>query len=152
MDAWPPSQSQPNKQGLGDPGLAASWWIETTGALADTPLGWPIVWLTLAVAALVEALRRAASPLRDLALALAISALALETSFVAISIAADLRYHLWPMIAAALGTILLFAEHRPARTVLVMGAVALSLGVATGSAARLILPPAPNDYPAMLAS
>lgn len=152
MDNWPPSRSQPNKQGLGDPGPLASWWIVSTAALADTPLGWPIVWLTIVVAALVEALRRNASSLRDLALALVISALALEASFVAISIAADLRYHLWPMIAAALGTILLFAEHRPARAVLVMGAVALSLVVATGIAARLILPSAPNGYPAMLAS
>lgn len=152
MDNWPPSQSQPNEQGLGDPGRLASWWIVSTSALADAPLGWPVVWLALAVAASAEALRRTASPLRDLALALVISALALEASFVAISIAADLRYHLWPMIAAALGTILLFAEYRPARAMLVMGAVALSLVVATGIAARLILPPAPSGYAAMLAS
>lgn len=152
MDNWPPSRSQPNKQGLDDPGPLASWWIVSTAALADMPLDWPIVWLALVIAALVEALRRNASPLRDLALALVISALALEASFVAISIAADLRYHLWPMIAAAIGTILLFAEHRPARAVLVMGAVALSLVVATGIAARMILPSAPNGYPAMLAS
>src|SRR5206468_1198475 len=75
MDAWPPSRSQPNTQGLGNPGPLASWWTVTTAALADTPLGWPIVWLVVAVAALVEALRRAASPLRDLALALVVSAL-----------------------------------------------------------------------------
>jgi hypothetical protein len=152
MDAWPPSQSQPNTQGLSDPGPLASWWIVTTAALADTPLGWPIVWLALAVAALIEALRRAASPLRDLALALVISALALEASFVAISIAADLRYHLWPMIAAALGVILLVAEARPARRMLVASIVALALVIASGVAARVILPPAPSGYPQMLAS
>ena len=152
MDAWPPSQSQPNKQGLGDPGPPASWWIETTKALADTPLGWPIAWLALAVAALVEALRRAASPLRDLALALVISALALEASFIAISIAADLRYHLWPMIAAALGVILLFVETRPPRRMLVASALSLALVIASGITARAILPLAPNGYPEMLAS
>jgi hypothetical protein len=152
MDAWPPSQSQPNTQGLSDPGPLASWWIVTTAALADTPLGWPIVWLALAAAALVEALRRTASPLRDLALALVISALALEVSFVAISIAADLRYHLWPMIAAALGAILLVAEARPARRVSVTSGLALALVITSGIAARAILPPAPSSYPEMLAS
>jgi hypothetical protein len=152
MDNWPPSQSQPNKLGLGDPGPLASWWIVTTSALADTPLGWPIVWLMLATAALIEALRRAASPLRDLALALVISALALEASFLSISIAADLRYHLWPMIAAALGVTLLVAEARPAWRMLVASIVALALVIASGIAARVILPHAPSGYVEMLAS
>jgi hypothetical protein len=152
MDGWPPSRSQPNTQGLGDPGPAASRWIDATRPLADTPLGWPIVWLALAVAALIEALRRTASPLRDLALALLISSLALEASFVAISVAADLRYHLWPMIAAALGAILLIAEARPPRRILVASVLALALAIASGLAARAILPPAPSGYPEMLAS
>ena len=120
--------------------------------LADTPLGWPIVWVALAMAALIEAIRRAASPLRDFALALLISSLALEASFALISIAADLRYHLWPMIAAALGAILLIAEARPARRMLVTSILALSLVIASGIAARAILPPAPSGYPEMLAS
>jgi hypothetical protein len=152
MDAWPPSRSQPNTQGLGDPGPLASWWIVKTEALADTPLGWPIAWLALAVAALVESLRRTASPLRDLALALLLSAFALEASFVVISIAADLRYHLWPMIAAALGATLLIAEARPPRRMLIASALMLSLVIASGIAARAILPPAPSGYPEMLAS
>jgi hypothetical protein len=152
MDGSPPSRSQPNTQGLGDPGPVASWWIRATAALADTPLGWPIVWVALVTAALIEALCRVASPLRDVALALLISSLALEASFVAISIAADLRYHLWPMIAAALGAILLVAEARPARRMLVASILALSLVIASGIAARAILPPAPSGYPEMLAS
>jgi hypothetical protein len=90
--------------------------------------------------------------LRDLALALLISSLALEASFIAISIAADLRYHLWPMIAAALGAILLAAEARPARRMLIASVLALTLVVASGLAARAILPPAPSGYPEMLAS
>jgi hypothetical protein len=152
MAGWPPSRSQPNTQGLGDPGPVASWWIDATRPLADTPLGWPIVWVALAMAALIEALRRTASPLRDLALALLISSLALEASFIAISIAADLRYHLWPMIAAALGAILLAAEARPARRMLIASVLALTLVIASGLAARAILPPAPSGYPEMLAS
>jgi hypothetical protein len=85
-------------------------------------------------------------------LALTISALALEASFVAISIAADLRYHLWPMIAAALGVILLFAETQPPRRMLVASALPLALVIASGITARAILPLAPNGYPEMLAS
>ena len=152
MDGSPPSRSQPNTQGLGDPGLVASWWIRTTAVLADTPIGWPIVWVALATAAVIEALRRAASPLRDVALALLLSSLALEVSFVAISIAADLRYHLWPMMAAGLGAVLLAAEARPPRRVLVASILGLSLVVASGLAARAILPPAPSGYPEMLKS
>lgn len=152
MNDRPPSQSQPNTLGLGDPGPLASWWIVRTGALAETPLGWPIVWLTLAGLMLVEALRRVASPSRDLALALLVSALTLEASFIAVSIAADLRYHLWPMIAAALGAILLVAEARPARRMVIASMAALAVVVAGGIAARAILPPAPSGYAEMLAS
>lgn len=152
MNDWPPSQSQPNELGLGDPGPLASWWIVRTAGLADTPIGWPVVWLTLAVAALVEGLRRKASPLRDLALALVVSALALEASFIAISIAADLRYHLWPMIAVALGVIVLVAEARPTRRMLIASIAALAVIITGGVAARAILPPAPSDYSQMLAT
>ncbi|HWU73232.1 MAG TPA: hypothetical protein VN137_07085 [Sphingomonas sp.] len=152
MNDWPPSQSQPNTLGLGDPGPLASWWIVRTSPLADTPFGWPIVWLVLAGAALVEALRPAASPLRDLALALVVSTLALEASFIAISIAADLRYHLWSMIAAALGVILLAAEARPTRRMLIASIAALAVVIMGGIAARAILPPAPGGYAEMLAS
>ena len=61
-------------------------------------------------------------------------------------------YHLWPMIAAALGGILLLAEAQPARRVLVASIAALALIIAGGIAARAILPPAPSGYPEMLAS
>lgn len=152
IDGRPPSRSQPNKAGLGDPGPVAAWWIEATAPLADTPLGWPIAWLALAAMGLIEALRRSAAPLRDVALALLVSAVTLEASFAAISIAADLRYHLWPMLASALGVVLLFAEARPARRMLVAGGIAMLLVIATGLAARMTLPSAPSTYAQMLAS
>jgi len=151
IDGWPPLGSQPNTIGLGNPGQGASFWINATRPLADTPLGWPVVWLAVALIGLVEASRRAASPARDLACALLVSAISLEVSFMAISIAADLRYHLWPMIAAALGVVLLWSEARPARQILVVGGGALLLVIAGGVAARTILPPAPATYPALLA-
>ena len=151
IDNWPPSGSQPNRIGLGNPGRAASWWIDAAHPLADTPLGWPVVWLTLALAGLVEALRRSPAPARDVALALLVSAVSLEASFAAVSIAADLRYHLWSMMAAGLGVALLWTEARPPPRLLFVGGAALVLVVASGIAARAILPPAPSDYDAMLA-
>ena len=150
IDAWPPAGSQPNHVGLGDPGRVASWSIDATAPLADTPLGWPVAWLAVALVGLVAALRRPPAPARDLALALLTSAVALEASFAAISIAADLRYHLWPMMAAALGAVLLWSEGRPGRPILLAGGGAILLVIASGIAARAILPPAPGDYDAML--
>ncbi|MGN6820478.1 MAG: hypothetical protein ACTHJR_17610 [Sphingomonas sp.] len=152
IDSWPPAESQPNRFGLGDPGRAASWFIDATRPLADTPLGWPIVWLVVALPGLIEALRRPPASARDLALALLVSAISLEASFAAISIAADLRYHLWPMIAAAVGAVLLWSEARPSRRLLLAGGGLLALVITAGILARAILPPAPSSYTAMLAS
>ncbi|WP_447415080.1 hypothetical protein, partial [Clostridium perfringens] len=72
----------------------------------DLPPGWPVVWIVVALAGLVPALRRDDGAGR-LAAALFVSALALEGSFAMLSIASDLRYHLWSMVATAIGCVLL---------------------------------------------
>jgi hypothetical protein len=151
LGAWPPTEAEPNTIGLGNPGTVAAWLNQATAPLAETPLAWPIAWLAVAISALVVALRRPASPRRDLALALLVSALALEASFAVISIASDLRYHLWPMMATALAVVLL-ADARPSRRALRIGGAALGLIIAGGIASRAILPHAPDSYRAMLTS
>jgi len=78
-----------------------------------------------------------------------VSALALEASFAVLSIASDLRYHLWPMIATAVAVVLL-ADRAPPRKILAVGASALLLVVASGIVARIGLPPAPQTYAGML--
>jgi len=149
-DSAPPRRSEPNDLGLGSPGPAASAIALIGGWLAETPLGWPIAWIVVAIVGLCVALARPESPARDLALALAVSALMLEASFAMVSIASDLRYHLWPMMAAALAAILLAGERWPSRRVLVLGGAALALVVAAGIAARISLPRSPTSYQGML--
>jgi hypothetical protein len=149
-DAAPPRRSEPNDVGLASPGPAASAIARAGGWLAETPLGWPIAWIVVAATGLIVALGRPRSPLRDLALALAVSALTLEASFAVVSIASDLRYHLWPMMAVALMTVLLVAERPMPRGAAIMGGAILVAVVGAGIAARLSLPRSPGTYQGML--
>jgi len=149
-DAAPPRRSEPNDLGLASPGSAASAIARAGGWLAETPLGWPIMWIVVAATGLLIALGRPKSPLRDLALALAVSALTLEASFAVVSIASDLRYHLWPMMAAALMTVLLVAERSLPRRAIMLGGIALLLVCGAGTAARFFLPRSPGTYQGML--
>lgn len=148
--AAPPGGTEANRIGLAGPGAGAKRWETLAGYTAETPLGWPIAWLALAVCALVVALRRAPAPLRDFALALLGSALVLEASFAVLSIASDLRYHLWPMVATALATILLRAEARWTRRALLGTALVLSVAILPAVIARLTLPASATSYAAML--
>ncbi|MBS0478254.1 MAG: hypothetical protein JSR79_03025 [Proteobacteria bacterium] len=149
-DAWPPDEAEVNRVGLGNPGHAAAWLVDATEALAETPLAWPVAWLVVAIAMLAVALRRPSSPPRDLALALLVSGVSLEASFAVISIASDLRYHLWPMMATALATVLVLADGLPSTRSIKLAGAALVLVVAGGIATRVVLPPAPDTYDGML--
>ncbi len=147
--AAPPAVSEPNTLGLANPGAAAHAWETLTAMIVETPLGWPIAWIVVAITALSASLSRPRDPVRNLATALLVSALALEVSFAVLSIASDLRYHLWPMIATAVATVLL-ADRPPPRRRLLVGAGALVLVVGSGIAARVVLPPPPQTYAGML--
>ncbi|PTW49097.1 hypothetical protein C8J25_101602 [Sphingomonas faeni] len=147
--AAPPAASEPNTLGLANPGAGARAWEALTAVVVETPLGWPIAWIVVAIAALAVSLSRPRDPVRDLAAALLVSALALEASFAVLSIASDLRYHLWPMIATAVAVALL-ADRAPPRRILAIGASALVLVVASGTAARVTLPQPAQTYAGML--
>lgn len=148
--AGPPGASEANSIGLRSPGPAAARWQALARVNAELPLGWPIAWLALALCAIVVALRRPPTPFRDVALALLASAVVLEASFAVLSIASDLRYHLWPMVAAALATILLWAQARWSRRAVLGTGAALALVIVPGTIARLTLPAAPTTYAALL--
>lgn len=150
-DAAPPVEAEPNTLGLTMPSspIAAAW-QDLAAAEAATPLGWPIVWTLIAVFALRPARARRGDPAAALALALLASALALELSFLAISIASDLRYHLWPMTASGLAVILLSDDFRPRRKDWIAAVAALALVIAGGVAERASLPPAPDSYEGMI--
>jgi hypothetical protein len=146
--AAPPPRSEPNALGLGSPGPDGAA-LDLVGAwLAASPLGWPVLWFAAALAALVVA-RPARGPADSIAIVLALSAVLLETSFAIVSIAPDLRYHLWPMIAAGLAWILLAGAGLPRRT-LGLAVATLFVLTALGAAARLALPPADGTYAEML--
>lgn len=147
--AAPPTASEPNTLGLADPNAAARTWEGMTAGLVETPLGWPIAWIVVAITALATCLSRRRDATRDFATALLVSALALEASFAVLSIASDLRYHLWPMIATAVAVVLLADRTPPLRT-LTIGGGALILVIFGGLAARATLPLPPQSYAGML--
>ncbi len=150
-DAAPPVEAEPNSLGLGTPSspIAAAW-QDIAAAEAATPLGWPIVWTVVALFILLPARRRRDEPAGRLALALLASAIALELSFLAISIASDLRYHLWPMIASPLALILLSDDLRLKRREWIACGIVLSIIIAGGIIERGSLPRAPDSYEGMI--
>jgi hypothetical protein len=81
--------------------------IGAAGTIAASPLGWPALWLVLAIGLLWASARAPRDGQVALGRALALSAACMSASFAVVSIASDLRYHLWSMVAAALALVLL---------------------------------------------
>jgi hypothetical protein len=150
-DAAPPVEAEPNDLGLETPpSPVAAGWQDMAAIEAATPFGWPIVWTLVALLLVPTAWGRRADPAGSLALALLASAIALEASFLAISIASDLRYHLWSMTASALALILLSDRPGLNRMKLVAAATLLAFVVGGGLAARSSVPRAPDSYEGMI--
>lgn len=140
-NAAAPPDSQPNTLGLGRRvywGTCAPSWVDR--AVAATPLGWPAVWLAASLGLWRAAAGTPRGPARDLALALFASASLMSLSFAVVSIAADLRYHLWAIVATTFGAVLLAGCEVPRRRV-AMAAGAVGLVAAAGVVARLVLVP-----------
>jgi hypothetical protein len=76
---------------------------------AHTPLGWPILWIALALGSLIAGRR---SREARLIVPLASSALLYGGSYLVVSVASELRYHLWTELAALIATVLVIAERR----------------------------------------
>lgn len=143
IGAAPPEASEPNTLGFADPGHAARIWQRGAHWLIETPLGWPIAWVIVAIAGLAVAGRD--RPSDQLAAALFTSALTIEASFAVISIASDLRYHLWTLAATMIGWVLIGPRRWPRAMVALLAVVIL-----IGSVARGVLPEAPQSYTGML--
>ena len=139
-----PVDSEPNALGLGaEPSdIEHSFW-ELGIAWAMLPLAWPCFWLALAGVALWPAARAPAGPERDLALAFLLSACCGGLSYAVISVASDLRYHLWTMLAAPIGIALLAGTGALRRRHLLAFAAAGAAVILVGLAGRLLLPPLP---------
>lgn len=143
INAAPPQGSEPNDYHLGQPGRTALAWQKMAGLWVDLPIMWPIVWLVLAAGGL------AATRGRGFAGALFGSALGLEASFLVISVASDFRYHLWPIVACALGLILAKPWHGDRWSIWATGIV-LAVVLIVAGIARMTLPLPPQSYAAML--
>ena len=142
--AAPSVANEPNPYDFRAPGKAAGRWQQLAGVLVETPFGWPALWAVLAVMGLT-ATWRVEDAAGGLAAALFASAVGQEVSFAVISIASDLRYHLWAMTATAIGWVVL---GRMPRGRWAWGAVIVVL--VGGIAARLWLPQAAQTYSGML--
>jgi MFS family permease len=88
-----------------NPILSAIDWAAR--ASARTPLGWPIAWIALAFGILVLS---PTLPSRRLIVPLALSALLYGLGYGVFSVAAELRYHLWTMIAALIAAVLTMGD------------------------------------------
>ncbi|THD35753.1 MAG: hypothetical protein E7773_10440 [Sphingomonas sp.] len=69
----------------------------------STPLGWPIVWIALALGILVAA---PALPSRRVIVPLALSSFLYGMGYAAFSVASELRYHWWTILAAAIAAVI----------------------------------------------
>jgi hypothetical protein len=92
-------QSDPNPWGFR---LEPSGLRKVIGDLASdsllTPLGWPVWWLALCLGILLLV---PALPRSSLALPIALSVLLYGFSYLPLSVASEVRYHLWTMIGTA---------------------------------------------------
>lgn len=150
-EAGPPDEAEQNDRGLATPAdpLMPQWqWL--AGAEASTPLGWPILWTVVSLYLLPLAWRRRKETPGRLALALLASALTLEASFLVISIASDMRYHLWPMTASALALVLLSERLSLRRWEKGTALLILLFVIGAGEISRAALQPAPETYEGMI--
>ncbi|MES2095403.1 MAG: hypothetical protein V4459_01455 [Pseudomonadota bacterium] len=76
---------------------------------ANTPFGWPIAWMALALGLLILS---PALPSRRVIVPLALSALLYGLGYGVFSVASELRYHLWTMLAAAVAAVIAGADIR----------------------------------------
>ncbi|WP_267380941.1 MULTISPECIES: hypothetical protein [unclassified Sphingomonas] len=76
-------------------------------ASAGTPLGWPIAGIALALGVLIAAPRLASRPL---IVPIALSSLFYGLGYGVFSVAAELRYHLWTMLAALIAAAIAGAD------------------------------------------
>jgi hypothetical protein len=142
--ALSPINAESNGLGLGtEPSdIEQAFW--TVGDVwTRLPPAWPAFWLALAAIALWPTASAPKGAERDLAAAVLLSAVCGGLSYAVVSVASDLRYHLWTMLAAGLGIALLAAAGAIRRRHLIALAAAAGAVTLIGLAGRLLLAPLP---------
>jgi len=153
IGAEPPANSELNDLGLAEPNTLIAKQIQHAGAMVSgTPLGWPILWFAVALLTAPLAWSRRNDPAAHLTVSLCLSSIGLEASFFVVSIASDLRYHLWSMTASALALILVLDGTPMKRGRVILAVLVLASIIAAGLYTRHVFPTAPATYRAMIDS
>jgi hypothetical protein len=109
-ERWIISASDPNDWNFHvQPNLANRLVTAAVWAVHSTPFGWPCWWLALSFALVMLARKL---PQSRQILALAGSALLYELGDSVFSVAAELRYHCWPMMATLIAMVMLIGRWR----------------------------------------
>jgi hypothetical protein len=107
------SQSVPNPWGFQvRPNAMLTWVGNYADAAAVTPLGWPIFWISLALAALIASFSVRMPPVVR---ALPASAFLYGLSYLVVGVAVGMRYYVWTITGAALAVLVLAVELRARR-------------------------------------
>jgi hypothetical protein len=85
------------------PNLVLKWVDGAALISADTPLGWPICWLALALGVIIVSYRL---PSSRIVIPIALSALLYGLGYAVFSVASELRYYLWTMVATIIAAII----------------------------------------------
>jgi hypothetical protein len=84
------------------------YWVNRAALITDrSPLGWPICWLALALGILMIS---PALPSRRLIVPISLSVILYGLSYAMISVASDLRYHLWTMVGTCVAAVLVAGD------------------------------------------
>ena len=121
------------------PGVVARVIDAAAAMQARLPFGWPALWLALAAGVLILG---PALPSRSVALPLATSALLYGGGYLVLSVASDVRYHLWTMLAAMTATVIAASDLRTVRPSRARFLVAFAPWVSVtlvGSVGRVVL-------------
>jgi hypothetical protein len=103
-----PYRTAPNDWGFHITPNAATRALDALAlALAHTPLGWPIVWIGLALGALLASW---GLPAARLIAPIALSGFLYGCGYLVFSVASELRYHLWTALAALIALVLALSE------------------------------------------
>jgi hypothetical protein len=131
-----PIAPAPNPWGFHITPNRALWTIDGLALLAaHTPLGWPIVWLGLALGVVIAGWHL---PCARLSVPLALSSLFYGGSYLVMSVAAELRYHLWTELAALIAIVLVASErHALSGRRLIWASIPTALITLTAIATRL---------------
>jgi hypothetical protein len=138
--AW--SQSAPNPWGFQvTPNAALSAISGYGNAAGATPLGWPIFWISLALAAAIIAfVSKPPAVIR----AIAASAFLYGLSYLVVGVAVGMRYYFWTITGAAIAVLVLAVELRSRRErigwqALITAVVVVAAPTAMAVASRLAL-------------